>query len=109
AYVPNWYDKQIRLTDIRAVDFIVMPFPKTPALAHTLVSFEIGPPGKTPEYLAVSVETRKEQGEGYAAWKGSARQYELIYVVADERDVIESQTNVDPHDVYLYRTTATPE
>ncbi len=109
SYVPNWYDKQFRLSDIRAVDFIVMPFPKTPLLAHTQISFEIARPGEPPDHLAVSVETRKEAGEGFAAWKGSARQYELIYIVADERDAIESQTNVDPHDVYLYRSTATPE
>ena len=109
SYVPNWYDKKFRLTDIQGVDFIVMPFPKTPILAHTQLSFELARPGQPPEHLAVSVETRKEEGEGYAAWKGSARQYELIYIVADERDAIESQTNVDPRDVYLYRSTATPE
>lgn len=109
SYVPDWHDKQFRLTDIRAVDFVVMPFPGMPSLAHTLVSFEIGREGQPPEHLAVSVETRRERGESYGAWKGSARQFELIYVVGDERDIIESQTNVRQRDVYLYRSTAPPE
>src|SRR5690606_24555855 len=109
SYIPDWHDKQFRLSDIRAVDFLVMPFPNTPSLAHTLVSFEIARPHAPPEYMAVSVETRRERGESYGAWKGSARQYELMYVVGDERDIIESQTNVSKRDVYLYRSTATPE
>jgi hypothetical protein len=59
--------------------------------------------------LAVSIETRKEQGEEYAAWKGSARQFELMYVLADERDVVQVRTNIRGESVYRYRTTATPE
>ncbi|MGI9456664.1 MAG: Lnb N-terminal periplasmic domain-containing protein [Aeoliella sp.] len=109
SYVPDWYDKSIDLRDIRAVDFVVMPFPDTPALAHTQVSFEIARPGSPPEYLSVSAEVRKEKGETYGPVKGSARQFELTYVVADERDVIESQTIHYDRDVYLYRSTATPE
>lgn len=109
TYVPDWYDRQFDLRDIRAVDFVVMPFPKIEALAHTQVSFEIAPPGEEPQYLVVSAEVRKEVGEDYGALKGSTRQFELTYVVADERDSILSQTNVRNRDVYLYRSTATPE
>src|SRR5690606_3335397 len=42
-------------------------------------------------------------------WLGSARQYEIMYVVADERDVIQLRANHRDEDVYRYRTTATPE
>jgi hypothetical protein len=59
-----------------------------------------GPP------LAISIETRKEKGEGYSTIKGFFRQYELHYVVADERDVIRLRTNYrhdPPEDVYVYR------
>jgi hypothetical protein len=57
----------------------------------------------------VSVEVRKEKNEKYNPVLGSARQYELMYVVADERDVIRQRTNYRHENVYLYRTTATPE
>jgi hypothetical protein len=59
--------------------------------------------------LAVSVETRKEKHEQYNPLKGSARQYELMYVIADERDVIQLRTNFNREDAFLYRTTATPQ
>ncbi len=57
----------------------------------------------------VSAEVRKEKGETYGPVKGSTRQFELTYVVADERDSILSQTNYKDRDVYLYRSTASPE
>lgn len=109
TYVPDWYDKTFDPRAIRAVDYVVMPFPDVPVLAHTQVSFEIARPDGSFDYLAVSAETRKEQGETYGAIKGSARQFEMTYVVADERDVIESQLIAHNRDVYLYRSTATPE
>ncbi len=109
SYVPDWTDKTFNIGDVRAVDFVVMPFPDVSALAHTQVSFEVARPGLPSEYISVSAEVRKERGETYGPIKGSARQFELTYVVADERDVIESQTSHYDRDVYLYRATASPE
>ena len=57
----------------------------------------------------MSVETRKEKDQTYNPVKGTARQYELMYVVADERDVIRQRTNYSGQHVYLYRSTATPD
>ncbi len=73
-----------------------------PAIAHVFVSFAFA----GGDHLAVSIETRKEKGEGYSTLKGFFRQYELYYVVADERDVIRLRTNYrqdPPEDVYVYR------
>ena len=55
------------------------------------------------------METRKEKDEQFNPFKGSVNQYELIYVVADERDVIQFRTVYNGEQVYLYRTTASPE
>lgn len=112
-YVVDYYDKSFDLAQVRAVDFITMPFGAAPGMAHTLVSFEIGPPEDAPdaepEHLAISVEVRKEKGEEvFNPLLGAMRQYEIMYVVADERDVIARQTNVYKEDVYVYRTTAPP-
>ena len=109
VYVVQHEDRVYDLSELQSVDFFVVPFENMPAIAHTMLSFEFRPPGGTPQRLAVSVETRKELGEQYAAWKGSARQYELIYVLADERDVIGVRANHRGEDIYLYPTTATPE
>ncbi len=109
VYLVDYYDKSFDLTAVRSADFIMAPFAGSPALAHTMLSFRIlGPDGKS-DYLALSVETRKERTETYSAVKGSARQYELIYVLADERDVIQYRTNFSGQDVYVYQTTASPQ
>lgn len=69
-------------------------------IAHTMLSFGF----EGGEYLCVSIETRKEIGEEYSALKGFFRQYELIYIAADERDVVRLRTNFRAgEDVYLYR------
>jgi hypothetical protein len=62
------------------------------------------------DYVAISIETRKERTEDYSSIKGFFKQYELIYVVADERDVIRLRTTYrqPPEEVYLYRTRIPP-
>ncbi|MGE0610315.1 MAG: DUF4105 domain-containing protein, partial [Pirellulales bacterium] len=104
-YVVNHYDKTYELDDLEEVEFIVVPFKDMPAVAHTMMSFGF----KGDEHLAVSVEIRREKGESYSAVKGELRQYELMYVVADERDIIKLRTNFRGDDVYLYRLRATPD
>jgi hypothetical protein len=104
-YIVRHYDKTFDLYQLRSLDFITVPFKEAPALAHTMVSFDFGDQG----HLAVSAEVRLEQGESYSPVKGAMRQYELMYVVADERDVIPLRTRHRDVDVYLYRTRATPE
>jgi len=66
-----------------------------------MVSFGFG--GK--DYVALSVETRKEKSETYSTLAGFFRNYELYYVIADERDVIRVRTTYrqPQEDVYIYR------
>jgi hypothetical protein len=100
-YTVAYYDKRFNLQDLRSVD-IVTSYWMGPAIAHVFVSFGFA----GDQYLAVSIEVRKPKGEGYSTLKGFFRQYELIYVVADERDVIRLRTNYrrdPPEDVYVYR------
>lgn len=100
-YSIAYYDKTFDLNTLEGVDLFAVYW-MGPAIAHTIISFNFG----DKDYLAVSIEARKEQGEGYSTIKGFFRQYELTYIVADERDVIRLRTNYrkDPiEDVYLYQ------
>lgn len=100
-FTPAYYDRTFDLRQLDSVDLIASYW-MGPHIAHTFLSF--GFAGK--DYLAISIETRKEVGEAYSSAKGFFRQYELFYVVADERDVVRLRTNYrrDPaEDVYLYR------
>lgn len=104
-YVVRHYDKTFDLNRLEYVDFIVVPFKQAPELAHTMLSFGFRDQGN----LVVSAEVRIEEDETYSAVKGSLRQYELMYVLADERDVIPLRTKYRDVEVYLYRTRATPD
>ncbi len=103
-FTVRYEDRELDLSKIRSLD-LFLAYWGSPWIAHTIMSwgFEDG------QYLAVSIETRKEKGEGYSAVKGFFRQFELIYVVADERDVVRLRTNHRGDEVYLYRFDAPPE
>jgi hypothetical protein len=106
-FTPAYYTRSYDLRKLAGVDLFSIYW-MGPAIAHTIISFDFGDQG----HLAVSIEARKEEGEGYSSVKGFFRQYELIYIVADERDVIRLRTsyrNDPPEDVYLYRLQGTPE
>jgi hypothetical protein len=97
-YTERWEERRFDLARVVGLD-LFLSYWGSPAIAHTILSFEIE--GQPP--LAVSIETRKEKGESYSALRGFFRQYELYYVVADERDVIRLRTDQRGEDVYLYR------
>jgi hypothetical protein len=103
-YVVNYYDRRIRLDELQTVDFIVVPF-KAKSLAHTMLSFGLS----DGTYLCVSAEIRRELGEAYSPLLGVSNQFELYYLVADERDVIRLRTRYRDAEVYVYPTIATPE
>jgi hypothetical protein len=104
-YTPHWYDKTFDLRRLDTLDLIAVYW-MGDAIAHTILSFGFGD-----EQIAISIEARKEQDEGYSAFAGFFRRYELYYVVADESDLIGLRTSYrdPPEDVYLYRTKAPPE
>lgn len=105
-YTPRYYDKTYDLNNLESVDLICVYW-GSDAIAHVMVSFGFG----TNDYVCFSIETRKERGEGYSTVKGFFRQYELYYVVADERDVIGLRANYrqPPEQVYIFRTRAPRE
>ena len=86
------------LTKLRSLDLFLVYW-GSPLIAHTIMSWGF----EGDRYLAISIETRKEKGEQYSALRGFFRQYELVFVVADERDVVRLRTNVRGEDVYVYR------
>jgi len=104
-YDVRHYDKTYDLDQLTSVDFIVVPFADTPSIAHVMLSFGFD----DRDFLVLSVEIRKEKGEKYSAVGGFFRQYELMYVLADERDVVWKNAVGWLCDVYLYRARATPE
>jgi len=103
-FTPQYYDKTFQLSKLRTLDLFLCYWGPT-LIAHTIMSFGFEGDG----HVAISIETRKEKGEEYSAIKGFFKQYELIYVVADERDLVGLRTNYRGEDVYLYRLNGPTE
>lgn len=103
-YAVRHYDKTVHLSDLRGVDLFLVYW-GSPRIAHTMLSFRFG----EDDFVCVSIETRKEKGEEYSALRGFFRQYELIYVLGDERDLVRLRSNFRHEDVYLYRLAFNPE
>jgi hypothetical protein len=97
-YTVHHYDKTFDLAKLKSIDLSLIYW-GSPYIAHTMLSFGFEGDG----FVCFSVETRKEVGEEYSTIKGFFRQYELTYVVADERDLIGLRTNYRGEQVYMYR------
>lgn len=93
-YETRTYD----LNDLKTLD-VMVNYWGMKTVAHTFLAFGFSD-GK---YLDVSVEIRPEIGKAYDMLQGFFKQYHLIYIWADERDLIGLRTNYKKEEVYLYR------
>jgi hypothetical protein len=96
-FTVRYEEREVRLSHLTGLDFYVSYFTQGP-VAHTFLSFifDDAPP------LTISIETRPEVGEGFAPVASLFKQFELIYVVGDERDLVGVRTNYRREAVYLY-------
>lgn len=103
-FTPHYETREVELSHLVGVDFYIsywMPGP----VGHTFLSFTFdnAPP------VSVSIEARPESHEGFSPLGSLFKQFELIYVVGDERDIVRVRTNYRGEDVYLYRIASGPE
>lgn len=100
----HYEDRTYDLSRLRAAD-LIMSYWGPRAICHTFITavFDDG------QHLCMSIETRKEKDEGYSAIQGMFRRFELVYVFADERDLIGLRTDHRHEDVYLYRLRIKPQ
>ncbi len=105
SYKADYYDKTFDVNKIKKVWYIVEPFSGIPGSAHTFLSFEF----EGDQFVSISVEIRKEKGETYHPVKGLFNKYELMYVIADERDVIKLRSNYRKDLVYVYPIKTTTD
>ena len=103
-YTPHWETRTVRISQITGID-LAIDYWGSPWIAHPIVSFQFAdaPP------LCFSIETRKRVGQPYSTIGGLYRQYTLIYVVSDERDVIRLRTNYRHENIYLYHLTVSTD
>ena len=102
-FTPRYEAREVSLSSLTSIDFFISYWMQGP-VGHTFLSFNFSnaPP------VCISIETRPEVGEGFDPLASLFKQFELIYVVGDERDLVRVRTNFRRDDVYLYhiRTSA---
>ena len=101
----NYETRSVNVSSIVCADFIVVPFADQRDLAHTMMSFGFD----DGQHIVVSVEARRRLNQKYGIIKGIFGAFPIMYAIADERDAIGQRTEIRGDDVYLYRSTATPE
>lgn len=105
SFTPGYYDRTFDLKKIKRVWYIVEPFSGFKGSAHTFLSFEF----EDNQFVSISVEIRKEKGESFSAIKGLFNQYEIMYVIASEKDVVKLRSNYRNDDVFIYPVKTTTE
>lgn len=100
-----WYDAEFDVSEILGAYFVLTEFGGHDAIAHVMVSFEF----EGDRFVVFSAEIRREQGETYDPVGGLFRQYELLYVIADERDAIALRSNVHRDPTWVFPIDAGPE
>jgi len=105
----NFGRLKFQLSQLEKVWFVVQRFTALEGIAHNFLTFQFRS-DTGPRHFSVSMEIRREQGESFSPVKGLYRQYELIYIVADERDEIGARTVMRPYDrVFMFPCNATPK
>jgi hypothetical protein len=100
----RYEEREFELSHLTGLDFYVSYWAEGP-VGHTFLSFVFD--NASP--LTISIETRPEAHEGYSPIASMFKQYELIYVVGDERDIVGVRTNHRGETTYLYRLNTSPE
>ena len=100
----RYEEREVQLSHLTGLDFFVSYWSEG-LVGHTFLSFifDNAPP------LSISIETRPEVGEGFDPIASLFKQFELIYVVGDERDLVRVRTNYRKETVYLYRLNTSPD
>jgi Domain of unknown function (DUF4105) len=103
-FTVRYEEREVRLSHLKSIDFYISYFTEGP-VGHTFLSFifDDAPP------LTISIETRPEVGEGFAPVASLFKQFELIYVVGSERDLVGVRTNHRGEPTYLYRLNSSAD
>jgi Domain of unknown function (DUF4105) len=88
-FTAHYEDREVQLSHLTGLDFFVSYWSEG-LVGRTFLSFifDNAPP------LSISIETRPEVGEGFNPVASLFKQFELIYVVGDERDLVRVRTNI---------------
>ena len=101
-FTPRYETRTYHLANLRGVDVIFFVW-EISWMGHPALVFDFGPDGR----ICMSIEVRFRKGQRYSIIHGLYRQQELIFLAADERDVILRRTKYSQNQqAHLYRLSA---
>ncbi len=102
-FTERWETRTYDLSKLGSVDLFLVYW-NGPAIAHTIMSFGFD----DGRHIDFSIEIRRDRQEEYSAIAGFFRQYELVFIAADERDLL-SLRKANKEDVRIFRLRSTPQ
>jgi hypothetical protein len=91
-FQPHYATRTYRLSNARGVDIILFNWGSR-LMCHPVLVFDFGVDG----HICMSIEVRYRRGQPYSIVASLYRQYELVFVAADERDAILRRTKYGPN------------
>lgn len=101
--VVRWETRVVDLDAIVSIDVFLSVWDH-PDIAHTLVSFGFA----DGQHIVFSGEIRREEREEFSSIGGFFRQFELVLIAADERDIVRLRTDIREEQVSVYPITIDP-
>ncbi|WP_173236156.1 DUF4105 domain-containing protein [Legionella antarctica] len=103
-FTVRYEEREVSLSHLIGLDLYISYWTPGP-VGHTFLSFIFD--NAAP--VSISIETRPEVGEGFSPIGSLFKQFELIYVVGDERDLVRVRTNFRGEKTYLYHIKISSE
>ena len=97
-YDSTYYNGSYDLSKLETVDFVTQPFVNNSDSTNSFLSFGFN----DGRQIAISIEARKKKDQKFSIFQGLFNQYNLTYVIADERDIINLRANYLQNAVYIY-------
>jgi hypothetical protein len=102
-YTASWSTRSYDLARLHSLDMIVSSWAR-PSIAHMLISFGFA----EDDYVAFSVEIRRDKRQSFSEIGGFFKEFELVVIAAEERDIVRLRTNVRREQTYLFRLNLEP-
>ena len=103
-FTEKWSKRSYDLSKLKTLD-LFLAYWAGPEMAHVIMSFGF----ENGEYLAWSVEVRREKTGEFSPVADAFKNHTLVYLATTERDTVRLRTNVRGEDVRLYRLNTPPD
>ena len=98
-FTPHYETRTVHLSNLHAADIILFNW-GVQWMSHPVLVFDFGKDGR----ICVSIEVRYRKGQDYSFLRSLYRQQEMIFMVADERDIVLRRTKYGtPQEALMYR------